>query len=106
MKKTIEERHARIEEMLARCQRNDPIACRLADLHGCLQWIDDHRAGFLKLRDSEPELAEAELGYLAHMTREARKSLDKLTQLLLAGGSIDSSKILSTGPWNKETSAD
>jgi hypothetical protein len=92
-----------LEEILAAATRNDPVACQLERLHTFLSWIHEHRASFEKQRHLQPELAEAELRYLAHSTEEAKRHLAKLTQMLLAGQTIDCTKRLPRGPWNSDS---
>ena len=57
-------------------------------------WIDEHRASFEAARTSDLETAERELGHLAHATAEARAHVGRLTDLLLAGYTIDPAKRL------------
>jgi hypothetical protein len=72
----------------------DPVAFALERTRTDLAWIEEHRASFEAARGSDPETAERELGYLAYSTAEARKHLDRLTELLLAGYGVDPAKRL------------
>ena len=92
-----------LEELLAIAMQNDPVACQLERLHTFLSWIGEHRASFEKQRHSKPELAEAELRYLAHSTKEAKRHLAKLTELLLEGRKIELTNRLPAGPWKGDS---
>jgi hypothetical protein len=81
----------------------DPVAFALAKVHAYLAWIEEHRASFEAYRDSDPESAERELGYLAHSTEEARKHMARLMELLLAGYNIDRTKRLPRGLRRQES---
>lgn len=75
----------------------DPVGFALERLQTYLTWIDEHRASFEKARDSNPAEAEKELEYLAASTREALRYFLRLSELLLAGHSIDPTKRLPRG---------
>src|SRR6476659_1262939 len=75
----------------------DAVAFALDRVRTYLVWIDEHRASFEATRTSDPEAAECELGNLAHATEEARKHMERLVELLLAGYGIDPSKRLPRG---------
>jgi hypothetical protein len=75
----------------------DPVAFALDRVRTNLHWIEEHRASFEAARGSDPEIAERELGNLAHSTEEARKHMDRLVELLLAGYTIDPYKRLPRG---------
>jgi hypothetical protein len=75
----------------------DPLAFALDRARTYLAWVDEHRASFETARRSDPEEAERELGNLAHSTEEARKYLERLTELLLVGYTIDPDKRLPRG---------
>lgn len=75
----------------------DPVAFALDRVRTYLDWIEEHRASFEVARESDPETAEQELGYLAHSTREARRHMARLVELLLAGYTIDPSRRLPRG---------
>jgi hypothetical protein len=72
----------------------DPVAFSLGKVRTFLRWIDEHRASFEAARASDPDTAERELGFLAHATGEALTHVGRLTELLLAGYTIDPSKRL------------
>lgn len=75
----------------------DPIGFALERLQTNIIWIDEYRASFEKLRNSEPERAECELRYLEDATEQLVAHLQRLTELLLAGYSIDPNKRLPKG---------
>ncbi len=72
----------------------DPIAFALARLQVHLLWIGEHRTSFEKIRTTDPTGAESELGFLRGSTEEALTHLQRLTELLLAGYTIDPNKRL------------
>jgi hypothetical protein len=72
----------------------DPVAFALDRTRTHLTWIEEHRASFEAARESDPETAERELGFLAFSTAEARKHVERLTELLLAGYAIDPARRL------------
>lgn len=72
----------------------DPVAFALDRARTYLRWVDEHRASFEAARTSDPDTAERELGYLAHSTGEALTHINRLTELLLAGYTIDPAKRL------------
>jgi hypothetical protein len=72
----------------------DAVAFSRGKVRTFLLWIDEHRASFEKARATDPDTAERELAFLAHATGEALKHAGRLTELLLAGYSIDPSKRL------------
>jgi hypothetical protein len=75
----------------------DPIGFALERLQTNMKWIDDYRASFEKLRNSEPDRAERELRYLEDATEQGVAYLQRLTELLLAGYTIDPNKRLPKG---------
>lgn len=75
----------------------DPIGFALSRLQTFLLWIDEHRASFEQLRNTDPASAERELRYLADATQQASTHLARLTELLLAGYTIDPGKRLPKG---------
>lgn len=72
----------------------DPLGFAISRTLCYLVWIKEHSNSFVKLRDSKPELAEQELGYLLHASDEALKHARHLRDLLLAGCTFDSAKKL------------
>lgn len=72
----------------------DPVAFALDRARVYLHWCEEHRASFEAARFSDPEIAERELGNLAHSIQEARKYMARLVELLLAGYTINPSKRL------------
>ena len=72
----------------------DPVAFALSRVQTFLVWIGEHRATFEKYRHSDPELAEAELINLRDATSQGRIYLQRLSELLLAGYTIDPTKRL------------
>src|SRR5258708_3546527 len=75
----------------------DPLGYALERVQTMLIWIDEHRASFEKLRDTDPKDAENELHCLQDATRQALLHLERLTELILSGYGIDSSKDLPKG---------
>ena len=75
----------------------DPVAFALERVQTMLAWVDEHRASFEATRDSDPESAERELGFLADATRQAREYHGRLVELVLAGYAVDRSKRLPRG---------
>ena len=75
----------------------DPLAFVLAKVQTYLNWIGEHRASYEAYKSSDPELAESEMQNLIHSIQEARIYCDRLTELLLAGYTIDPSKRLPRG---------
>lgn len=72
----------------------DPVAFALDRVQTFLVWIDEHRASFEQARDIDKELAEAELNNLRDSTSQGIIYLQRLSELLLAGYSIDPGKRL------------
>ena len=70
----------------------DPIGFALYRVQTFLVWIDEHRAAFERARDTDEELAEAELSNLRDSTSQAMVHLQRLSELLLAGYTIDPGK--------------
>jgi hypothetical protein len=50
-----------------------------------LHWISEHHASFKKLRENDPQSAEAELLNLEDAVRQAFNHLDRLEELLRHG---------------------
>ena len=78
-------------------QEIDPIGFMLERLQALLLWIEEHRSGFEQLHGAEPINAEKELYYLKNSTEQAVMYLQRLTDLLLAGYTIDPKKQLPKG---------
>lgn len=72
----------------------DPIGFFLERLQTLLLWMEEHRSSFEELRNSDKEDAESELRNLKNATEQAALYLQRLTELLLAGGTIDPGKRL------------
>jgi hypothetical protein len=72
----------------------DPLAFALDRVQTHLIWILEHRATFEKLRHSDREVAESELSNLRDSTVQGMIYLQRLSELILAGYTIDSSKRL------------
>jgi hypothetical protein len=72
----------------------DPIGFALERVQTFLVWIDEHRASFEEARDSDREVAEAELHNLRHATAQGMIHLQRLSELLLAGYTFDPGKRL------------
>lgn len=70
----------------------DAIAGHLERIKTNLVWIDQYRLNVEQLRSVNPAKAESELSYLKHATDEAIKHLKRLTELLLAGYTVDNTK--------------
>jgi hypothetical protein len=70
----------------------DQIGHALERLQTFLMWIEEHRGSFEKLRDTDPESADAELRNLQDSTEQAVLHLQQLTELLIAGYTIDPAK--------------
>jgi len=75
----------------------DQVAHALARLQTFLIWIDEHRASFEKERPNDPQSAESELRNLQDSTEQAVMHLQRLTELLLAGYTIDPAKVSPKG---------
>jgi hypothetical protein len=76
------------------CGEIDVVAAHLNAVRSNLAWIDLRRASFEKLRGSEPLEAEKELDRLKHATEDAMKHLERATELVLAGYTVDPTKRL------------
>ena len=72
----------------------DVIAFQLERIKTYLSWIDEHRLTFEHLRATDPEGAEKELRSLQFVAEQAFPHLQRLTELLLAGYTIDPKKRL------------
>jgi hypothetical protein len=75
----------------------DQVAYALERLQTFLIWIAEHRASFEKERDTDPQNANAELRNLEDSTEQAVLHLQRLTELLLVGYTIDTDKELPKG---------
>jgi hypothetical protein len=72
----------------------DPIGFALYRVQTFLVWIEEHRATFEKYRGTDQELAESELSNLRDATLQGMVHLQRLSELLLAGYTIDPDKRL------------
>lgn len=72
----------------------DPVGFALSRVQTFLVWIDEHRATFEKARDTDEEFAESEMSNLRDATAQGMIYLQRLSELLLAGYTIDPSKRL------------
>jgi hypothetical protein len=79
----------------------DQVGHALERLQTFLKWIDEHRASFEKERDTDPQSADAELRNLQDSTEQAVLHLQRLTELLLAGYTIDPDKVSPKGLCNE-----
>lgn len=70
----------------------DPIARHVQQIKGNLVWIDQYRLNIEHYLRTDPPEAERELVYLRDATKAALKHMRRLTQLLLAGYTIDPKK--------------
>ncbi len=75
----------------------DPIGHGLERVQTMIVWIEEHRATFEALRETDPTGAETELRYLQNATYQAAAYLQRLTELVLAGYVIDPNKQLPRG---------
>ena len=75
----------------------DPISFCLERVQTMLLWIDEHYSGFMKKRMLEQENAESELGYLKNANDQAILYLQRLTELLIQGRTVDNNKSIPTG---------
>ena len=72
----------------------DPIGFALYRVQTFLVWIEEHRATFEKYRHTDQELAESELSNLRDSTWQGMVYLRRLSELLLAGYTLDPNKRL------------
>jgi hypothetical protein len=79
----------------------DQVAHALERIQTFLMWIDEHRASFEKERDTNPWSADPELRNLQDSTEQAVLYLQRLTELLFAGYTIDPDKISPKGLGNE-----
>ncbi len=80
------------------CKPNiDQIGHAIERLQTFLIWIEEHRASFEKERHTDPNSADSELRNLQDSTEQAVLYLHRLTELLLAGYTIDPKKDLPKG---------
>jgi hypothetical protein len=80
----------------------DAIAFALDKLRTFLFWIDEHRSSFEANRTTDPENAESGLHNLRDSTEQAMVHLQRLTELLLAGYTIDPNKRLPKGLYGED----
>lgn len=76
----------------------DAVAFAMERVQTHLCWIAEHLATFLVTRESDSRSAEQELKYLAESTRQALASSERLSELLLAGYSVNPNKRLPRFP--------
>ena len=79
----------------------DQVAYALERLQTFLMWIDEHQRSFEKERDTDPLSAASELNNLRDSTEQAVLHLQRLTELLLAGYTIDPDKVPPMGLCNE-----
>jgi hypothetical protein len=79
----------------------DQVAHALERLQTFLIWIDEHHRSYEKERDTDPESAASELDNLRDSTEQAVLHLQRLTELLLAGYTIDPDKVPPKGLCNE-----
>jgi hypothetical protein len=72
----------------------DPVGYALKKLQTYLVWLSEHGSAYEKYRDTDPSTAQSELGNLKDAYEQAVLHLQRLTELILAGRGIDSSKVL------------
>jgi hypothetical protein len=70
----------------------DAVAGHLASIKGDLVWIDQYRLNLEHALEADPDEVESQLVYLRDATKSAMDHMQRLTELLLAGHTIDSSK--------------
>jgi hypothetical protein len=70
----------------------DQLAYALERVQVFFKWIVQHQRSYEKERDTDPQSAESELHNLRDSTEQAVLHLQRLTELLLAGYTIDASK--------------
>ena len=70
----------------------DPIGFALSRVQTFLVWIEEHRAALEKLRQIDPEDAERELSNLRDSTVQGMIYLQRLSELILGGCTIDPNK--------------
>lgn len=79
----------------------EPIGFAMERVQTFLTWINEHRASFEQVRETEPSDAENELHCLKDSTEQAVLHLHRLIELILAGYSIDPNKRLPKGLFSK-----
>ncbi|SRR5258708_7644209 len=70
----------------------DPVAFALKQTKVFLVWIDEHLSSFEKLRESDVEEANRELGNLRDAAEQAILYMNRLSELVLSGSQINPSK--------------
>jgi hypothetical protein len=75
----------------------DPIAFALERVQTFLIWIDEHRSSFEKVRATDPDSADRELSNLRNSTKQAMAHLQRLSEFILEGHTIDPGKRLPKG---------
>jgi hypothetical protein len=72
----------------------DPVGFALERVQTNLIWIVEHLASFEKARNADPQVAESELMNLRITVKDAMLHLQRLSELILAGHTIDINKRL------------
>jgi hypothetical protein len=72
----------------------DPVAFALERVQTFLLWTEEHLAGFEKLRHADPEGAESELSNLRDSNVQGMIYLQRLSELVRAGYTLDPDKRL------------
>jgi hypothetical protein len=72
----------------------DAVGFALDRLWTMLLWASEHRASFLAYRESDPAAAEVELAYLANVIEQGWMHVGRLSELILAGYTVDPNKRL------------
>ena len=72
----------------------DPVGFALDRVQTLLVWIEEHRASLEKVLDTDAETAASELSNLRATTRDAMIHLQRLSELILAGYTVDPDKRL------------
>jgi hypothetical protein len=75
-----------------RNQDIDPVAFALHRVQTLLVWIEEHRATLQKALPTDAETVENELSNLRAATRDAMIYLERLSELLLVGHTINPNK--------------
>lgn len=70
----------------------DPVAFALHRVQTLLAWIAEHRSSLQSALHADTEAVENELSNLRVATRDAMIHLERLSELLLAGHTIDFNK--------------
>lgn len=68
--------------------KGDPVQFSLSRIKGLLMWIDEHHRSFEMLHQSDPRRAESELGFLRNSMEQAILHVQRLSELIDAGGNL------------------